>query len=145
MAGTSESAPPRPSTHPAIEPSLSGRPTAMGEGWARVRLDTSEAMRADERGLVHGGFVFSLADYAAMLAIDHPNVVLGSAEVRFLRPVVVGDRVDAEARLEAVEGKKHRVAVAVRKASDEEGDGPGEVVFEGRFTCFVPERHVLAG
>jgi acyl-coenzyme A thioesterase PaaI-like protein len=44
-------------------------------------------MAADQRGLVHGGFTFGLADYAAMVAVNDPNVVLGAAEVRFLAPV----------------------------------------------------------
>ncbi len=71
-------------------------------------------MAADERGLVHGGFVFGLADYAAMLAVNHPNVVLASAEVRFLKPVVVGERLVAEAWVEETDGRKSRVQVEVR-------------------------------
>jgi acyl-coenzyme A thioesterase PaaI-like protein len=66
-------------------------------------------MAADDRGLVHGGFVFGLADHAAMLAVNDPFVVLGSAEVRFLRPVVVGERLVAEARVGEVAGRKSRV------------------------------------
>lgn len=32
-------------------------------------------MAADEYRLVHGGFIFGLADYAVMLAINEPTVV----------------------------------------------------------------------
>jgi acyl-coenzyme A thioesterase PaaI-like protein len=102
-----------------------------------VELTTLPEMQADEHALVHGGFVFGLADHAAMLAINHPNVVLGSAETRFLAPVVVGDVVTARARLRTVEGKKHFVDVEVSTAK-----GP---VFAGTFVCFVPARHVLEG
>jgi acyl-coenzyme A thioesterase PaaI-like protein len=49
-------------------------------------------MVVDAHGLVHGGFVFGLADYAAMLAVNDPNVVLGAAEARFLKPVRRGDQ-----------------------------------------------------
>jgi acyl-coenzyme A thioesterase PaaI-like protein len=62
-------------------------------------------------------------------------VVLGGAETRFLKPVKVGDTVLATARTEEVKGKKHRVAVDVAR-----GD---ELVFQGTFTCFVLDKHVL--
>lgn len=93
-------------------------------------------MAADEHGLVHGGFVFGLADYAAMLAVGDPNVVLGSAETRFLRPVRVGERLLAVAEVEAEDGKKRQVRVQVRRDAD--------AVMTGLFTCFVLPEHVLA-
>jgi len=76
-----------PQTHLAIDPRLVGTPLEIAEGTAVVALVTVPEMAADERGLVHGGFVFGLADYAAMLAVNHPNVVLGGSEVRLLKPV----------------------------------------------------------
>jgi len=125
-----------PRTHLAIDRDLGGEPLALAEGTARVRLRTTPRMRADERGLVHGAFVFGLADYAAMLAVNHPNVVLGAAEVRFLKPVVAGETLVAEAAIVGVQGRKRHVRVEVSR----EG---GEAVFAGTFTCFAPERHVL--
>jgi uncharacterized protein (TIGR00369 family) len=124
-----------PNTHLAIDARLCGTPRALREGSAEVELTASEEMRADARGLVHGGFVFGLADYAAMLAINAPNVVLGSAETRFLAPVVVGEKLLASARVTAAEGKKQVVEVHVSRGLDR--------VFEGSFVCFVPTRHVL--
>ncbi len=122
-------------THAEIDPELSGTPIEVGDGFARVELATTERMAADERGLVHGGFIFSLADHAAMLAVNHPNVVLGRAESRFLRPVTVGERVVAVARLAAEEGNRRRVDVEVESAE-------GVSVFAGEFVCYTPERHV---
>lgn len=95
-------------------------------------------MRADEHGLVHGGFVFGLADHAAMLAVDEPTVVLAAAEVRFTAPVEVGERLEAHAEVEWSEGRKRRVAVTVRRAA-----AAGEAVLTGSFECYVPEQHVL--
>lgn len=92
-------------------------------------------MAVDDRALVHGGFVFGLADYAAMLAVDDPNVVLGSADVRFLKPVVVGEPLVAEAVVESEAGKKRAVRVVVTRGADE--------VLTGTFTCYVLEHHVL--
>jgi len=94
-------------------------------------------MAADDKGLVHGGFIFGLADYAAMLAVNDPNVVLGAAEVRFLQPVRIGAILSAMAEVATIDGKKHTVTVAVS-----EGD---QTIFQGTFTCFVLTRHVLDG
>lgn len=102
-----------------------------------MALDTTNRMAVDEQGLVHGGFVFGLADYAAMLAVNDPNVVLAGAQSRFLKPVRRGDRAIAHARTVATEGRKHEVAVQVSVGSTR--------VFEGMFTCFVLGRHVLEG
>ena len=99
---------------------------------AERRLVGSDAHR-----LVHGGFVFGLADHAAMLAVNHPNVVLGSADIRFERPVVVGDALVATAKLRPDGGKKQIVDVHVRR-----GD---EVVMHGELVCFSPAHHVLEG
>lgn len=123
-------------THLGIDPGLCGAPRAIAPGSAEVVLVTLPAMAADAEGLVHGGFVFGLADHAAMLAVNHPNVVLGGATTKFLKPVRVGETVVAVATRTAEAGRKHVVAVEVRRADD--------LVFTGEFTCFVLDRHVLA-
>jgi acyl-coenzyme A thioesterase PaaI-like protein len=92
-------------------------------------------MAADGRGLVHGGFTFGLADYAAMLAVNEPTVVLASAQTKFLGPVVVGDRVEAEAIVDRTDGKKRWVKVIVRRA--------GVPVLEGEFLAVVLDKHLL--
>lgn len=124
-----------PQTHLRIDPSLCGAPRRLDDGRAEVTLATTAAMAADEQGLVHGGFVFGLADYAAMLAVNHPRVVLGAATSKFLRPLRVGDEVVAVATRTAVTGRKHTVAVEVRRGE--------EAVMTGEFTCLVLDRHVL--
>ena len=122
-------------THKKISYELCGCPKSLQEGNSSVELLLKEEMAADETGLVHGGFIFGLADYAAMIAVNHPNVVLGSSDVKFLKPVKVGDSVVAEAKAEQTEGKKRIVNVMVNR--------DGEKVFEGCFTCFVLDKHVL--
>jgi acyl-coenzyme A thioesterase PaaI-like protein len=125
-----------PRTHPSIDRRLCGEPLALGEGTARVAFTALPEMAADERGLIHGGFVFGLADYAAMLAVNHPHVVLAGADVRFLKPVAVGERLVAEARIEEGEGRKNLVRVEVLR--------DGEAVMTGDFRCATLDRHVLA-
>jgi acyl-coenzyme A thioesterase PaaI-like protein len=127
---------PERATHLEISTALCGAPLVLEPDRAVLELETVPEMRADSHGLVHGGFVFGLADHAAMLAINHPNVVLGSAEVRLTAPVRVGDRLCASARRVRVEGKKHIVEVEVLRGQQR--------VFQGSFVCFVPPAHVLA-
>ncbi len=123
-------------THRRIDQSLSGVPVELSQGKAIVKLKTDERMVADEYGLIHGGFIFSLADYASMLAVNEETVVLAKAEVKFLKPVVIGDELTAVAEVKGSEGKKRFVYLEVKR-----GD---EVVFTGEFLCLVPEKHVLA-
>ncbi len=128
--------PMEPRTHLLIDRTLCGEPDRLTDGEAVVRLETTDAMRVDEEGLVHGGFVFGAADHAAMLAVNHPNVVLGSAEVRFEAPVRVGDVVTATARVVGEQGRRRTVEV---EATVEDGS----TVLTGTLTCFVLDRHVL--
>ena len=127
-----------PSTHLAIDRRLVGEPLELGEGTARAALTLLPEMAVDDRGLVHGGFTFGLADYAAMLAVNHPLVVLASSSMKFLAPTRVGERLVAEARVIEETGRRRRVGVEVRR--DEEGM---EVVASGEFLAVVPDRHVL--
>jgi acyl-coenzyme A thioesterase PaaI-like protein len=122
-------------THEKIARHLCGQPVELGSGQARVVLDTVAEMAADERGLVHGGFTFGLADYAAMLAVNEPTVVLASAQTKFLGPVVVGDHLEARATVARTEGRRRWVTVVVQRA--------GAPVFEGEFMAVVPDRHIL--
>ncbi|MDD2390390.1 MAG: PaaI family thioesterase [Desulfobacterales bacterium] len=123
-------------THQAINPELCGTALDVGKNTSRVELRTSQNMSVDDSGLVHGGFIFGLADYAAMIAVNHPHVVLGGANVKFIKPVVAGELVTAEAEVIQSEGKKQMVQVSVNRKND--------VVFKGEFTCFVLDKHVLA-
>ena len=122
-------------THLQIDESLSGRVTRLERGRAEVWLATHRAMVADSHGLIHGGFLFSAADYAAMAAVNDPNVVLGAAQTKFLAPVRKGEAVRFIAVVREEKGRKHRVEVV--------GTVEERRVFEGNFTCFVLERHVL--
>jgi acyl-coenzyme A thioesterase PaaI-like protein len=125
----------RVDTHKEIDESLSGRVVESAEGFARVVLHTHRAMSADGKGLIHGGFIFSAADYCAMAAVNDPNVVLGAASVRFIAPVRRGESLTFTARVVEEKGKKRVVEV--------EGSREGERVFEGSFDTFVLPTHIL--
>ncbi len=123
-------------THTKINTTLSGRVVRLEHGYAQVVLETTEAMSADETGLVHGGFVFSAADFAAMAAVNEPNVVLASSTLRFLAPVRSGEAVLFEAVDQDKTGRKRTVTVS--------GSVGETKVFEGEFKTVVTDRHVLA-
>jgi|Deesub1362B_J571_1020462.scaffolds.fasta_scaffold00052_47 uncharacterized protein (TIGR00369 family) len=122
-------------THRLASMCLVGKVIELGDGYSRVKLECGPEMAVDEKGLIHGGFTFGCADLAAMVAVNHPNVVLGKAEVRFTKPIRVGDIIEAEARVVEVSGKRHVVDVIVKRG--------GETVLEGKFYCYVLEKHVL--
>ncbi|NJE86049.1 PaaI family thioesterase [Thermococcus sp. CX2] len=123
-------------THRLTSERLVGKPMKIEDGYAEVVLETTEEMAVDEYGLVHGGFTFGLADYAAMLAVNEPTVVLGKAEVKFLKPVKAGERLLAKAKVEEDLGRKKLVKAEVFNEKNEK-------VFEGTFHCYVLEKHVL--
>ena len=122
-------------THEKADPRLLGTPVILERGKAVVELTATTEMAVDDRGLVHGGFTFGLADYAAMLAVNDPFVVLGSADVKFTAPVKSGDRMVATGVVESVDRRRRDVSVEV--SVDE------RVVLKGTMACYVLDRHVL--
>ncbi len=86
-------------THILANERLCGKVLKIEDGYCEVELETTDEMRVDDKGLVHGGFTFSVADLSAMLAVNHPFVVLARAEVSFLKPVVVGDKLISKAKV----------------------------------------------
>ncbi|MGE5254318.1 MAG: PaaI family thioesterase [Planctomycetaceae bacterium] len=124
-------------THLSVSEDLVGKVERIESGkFAQVSLTVDSRMRVDEKGLVHGGFAFGLADYAAMVAVNDPFVVLLSAQVRFVKPVKAGETLTARAQVQESEGKKRRVRCEVFNPVREK-------VLEGEFLCLVLSQHVL--
>ena len=122
-------------THELINHALCGDLEKLEKGYALVHLQTTEDMRADELGLVHGGFIFGAADFAAMAAVNEPNVVLSGSSSKFFSPVRVGDEVIVEAKVRQMEGRKRNVFVTAFAYEVK--------VFEAEFKTVVTEKHVL--
>ncbi len=123
-------------THLKIDRTLSGEVIVLEEGYAKVELKTTDVMRADEEGLVHGGFCFSAADFAAMAAVNDPNVVLAKSESGFLAPVRVGEIVLFEAEVVETDGRKQTVKVTATVDQTR--------VYEGTMYTVVLKDHVLS-
>jgi len=122
-------------THDLINHRYSGDLDELKEGYAKVSLVTNDEMRVDSYGLVHGGFIFCAGDFAAMAAVNDPNVVLSAANVDFLSPVRVGDQVVFEATVRHKDGRKREVKVV--------GSVLDIKVFEATLKTVVLEKHVL--
>lgn len=124
-------------THLLASEKLVGTVVSIGNNCATVKLTITKEMIVDTYNLSHGSFVFGLADYAAMVAINEPTVVLGKATTKFLKPVVLNDEVTAVATInENSNEKKVSVSVVVKNQKN-------KPVFEGEFVCFVLEKHIL--
>jgi acyl-CoA thioesterase len=122
-------------THERVNHDLNGEITKLEDGRVEVKLVTIAEMVADESGLIHGGFIFSAADYAAMAAVNEPNVVLVASDCQFLSPVKYGDIVKFVAKVRHKEGRKRNVNVIANVLDIK--------VFEGEFKTVVTDRHVL--
>jgi len=122
-------------THEKINQNLCGEIVKMERGYVELRLDTIPDMLADEVGLIHGGFIFGSADYAAMLAVNERNVVLVASDCQFLSPVKLHDTVDVIAKVRHKEGRKRNVHVEAFVLDIK--------VFEGEFKTVITDKHVL--
>ncbi|MCD6191674.1 MAG: PaaI family thioesterase [Sulfurimonas sp.] len=122
-------------THELINNELNGEIMKLEQGYVEVRLTTSSEMVADDIGLIHGGFIFSAADYAAMLAVNEKNVVLVGSECQFLSPVKFHDEVNFVAKVRHKDGKKRNVHVEAHVLDIK--------VFEGEFKTVITDKHVL--
>ncbi len=122
-------------THLAIDKTFSGDIISLEKGKCVLSFATTKEMRVDELGLVHGGFTFGAADFAAMAAINDPNVVLAEATTKFLAPIEAGKIVIFEAISTHLNTRTRDVKVVGMM---------GEIkVFEGIFKTVTLERHPL--
>src|SRR5436309_303773 len=97
-------------------------------------VQTSDVRRFDE--ILADDFLCSnpdgsLVDRAGFLK----QTAVPANVANVLAPVVVGDRLEAEATVEQTDGKKRSVKVTVRRA--------GAAVMEGEFLAVVPDGHIL--
>ena len=88
---------------------------AAREGYARVAM-TLRGDMINGHGTAHGGMVFALADSAFAYACNGRNqtAVAQQAQVAFLSPAREGERLVAEAREVALEGRSGVYHVSVR-------------------------------
>lgn len=78
---------------------------------AIVRFRPNERMIMDESKMIHAGFVFNAASFAAMAAINKKYSVLIASDVKFLAPIELGHEVVFKAQAVQSDTKKCEVKV----------------------------------
>jgi acyl-CoA thioesterase len=99
--------------------SLGMRLVRVGEGTAVLEMPVRDDM-VNGHGIVHGGFVFTLADSAFAFACNSRNqvTVAQGADIVFVAPAQRGDLLVAEARERASYGRNGIYDVTVRRGDD---------------------------
>ena len=90
-----------------------------GDGAAVVRMPVTEAM-VNGHGMVHGGFVFLVADTAFACACNSrgPVTVAAGADITFLQPARAGDLLEARAQERSAIGRSGIYDVTVTSGGD---------------------------
>ncbi|MGH1601023.1 PaaI family thioesterase [Campylobacter majalis] len=122
-------------TSTAIKLNFSGVVTELKKSHAKTKLFTIEDMVCDDDGLIHSGFVFSAANYAALASINEQYCVTINARINFLGAIRLGDVVEFEAQAYFDDSRK-RDARVIGKVRDIK-------VFEGTFSLVVLEEHIF--
>ncbi|ARQ97502.1 acyl-CoA thioesterase [Campylobacter lanienae NCTC 13004] len=119
----------------SINSTLCGGIINMKPNYAKTALMTSNEMVFDDEKLIHGGFIFGAAEWAAHVAINTQYSVTISAKVNLYAPAKVGDLVEFEAHAYFEESKKREIKVI--------GTIKDIKVFEGTYQVVVLEEHIF--
>lgn len=122
-------------THSKIRSTIVGNLTELSKGHSKVVLQTTQEMIVDDFGLIHNGFIFGSAEYAAVASINEENVVVIGCRSKFLAPAKLGDVIEFEAKGRFEEARKREIKV-IGKINDIK-------VFEGIFQAVLLEKHIL--
>ncbi|HEV8570266.1 MAG TPA: hydroxyphenylacetyl-CoA thioesterase PaaI [Actinoplanes sp.] len=106
-----------------------------GDGAAVVRMRVTDSM-VNGHGMVHGGYVFMVADTAFACACNSrgPITVAAGADITFLQPTRAGDVLEARARERSTSGRNGVYDVTVLS------DGDVVAEFRGRSRVISPGR-----
>jgi acyl-coenzyme A thioesterase PaaI-like protein len=89
-------------------------------------LETTKEMAFANNGIVRGHYIFAQANSLAVAMVDAERALTGAARVRYRRPVMVGQRMVAKAKVTyKTPTGRYRVKVTTEVA--------GEEVFVGKF------------
>ena len=122
-------------TSPNIKLNLRGAVTALEPNHAKTKFRTSSDMVVDNEGLIHSGFIFSAANYAALASINETNSIVIASRINFFAPTKLGENIEFDAVAHFGESKKREVRV-IGKTKDIK-------VFEGTFQVVVLEDHIF--
>lgn len=95
----------------AMSPNVVGELVDLAKNKATVRFAPGDKMIMDDNKMIHAGFVFNSASFAAMAAINKKYSVLIAADVKFLAPIEPGHEVIFKAEALQNDIKKCEVKV----------------------------------
>ncbi|AWK61255.1 PaaI family thioesterase [Helicobacter magdeburgensis] len=95
----------------SMSPSIVGELVELYRNKAIVRFRPNERMIMDESKMIHAGFVFNAASFAAMAAINKKYSVLIASDVKFLAPIELGHEITFKAQAIQSDTKKCEVKV----------------------------------
>ena len=98
-------------------------------------LETTKDMVLEKAEIVRGHHIFAQANSLAVAIIDTAVAVTGSANIRYQKPVSIGERLVASAEVEAQDRNKFTIAVTTKV--DE------ELIFAGEFVIFALEEEEI--
>lgn len=94
-------------------------------------LETTEEMVFEKSRVVRGQYIFAQADSLAIALIDADVVLTGLANIKFKRPVQVGEKLVARAEVIRRKGNKYVVLVITKSGAEQ--------VFRGKFVVAALE------
>jgi len=94
-------------------------------------LETTEEMVFEKSRVVRGQYIFAQADSLAIALIDADVVLTGLANIKFKRPVQVGEKLVARAEVIRRKGNKFVVLVITKSGAEQ--------VFRGKFVVAALE------
>jgi acyl-coenzyme A thioesterase PaaI-like protein len=86
---------------------------------ARSKLIIDESMVLAKARVARGHYLFAQANSLAIALVDAPMAVTGSVELKFIRPVQLGEIVVAEGKVLKRKQNKYWVQVSVQVATEE--------------------------
>ena len=100
-------------------------------------LETTDDMVFERSQVVRGQFIFAQAESLAIALIDADVVLTGLANVKFKRPVTVGEKLVSKGEVIRRRGAHYVVLVETKSGLDK--------VFRGKFSVFVVDPGRVAG
>lgn len=100
-------------------------------------LETTAEMVFERSRIVRGQYIFAQAESLAIALIDAQVVLTGLANVKFRRPITVGEKLVAKGEVIRRRGS-HYVVLVETKAGTEK-------VFRGKFSVFIVDQPRVSG
>lgn len=95
----------------ALKPELCGTILKHTQEEIITSFSPSKQMISDETNLIHSGFIFNAANYAAMCLVNQQNALTIKADVQFLAPIEFEQEMLFLASIKQSNNKKYEILV----------------------------------